>query len=1051
MRKYIEMIVRYRRSVLAGALMVTALLVSQIGHLKILIDPNRFLPQSHPYVQTSNRVEDLFAARTVLVIGITAKHGTIYTPEILGKVARITTKLRSVPDVIKSDVLSFAARKAKSINGNAQGMDVLPLMSTPPTTQAEADAVRARVHSNPAYNGILVSQDEQSVAILADFKDPALGFGSIVNNVAPILDAERDSSVTISTAGLPVLLGGIEQFSTRLGLLMPLAMLLIAIVLWFAFRSMQGLLLPLLTAAMAVIWSLGLMGLFRVPMDVFNATTPVLILAVASGHAVQILKRFYEEYRTQSELTPGDLRGASQRAVIETLTHVGPVMLVAGVVAALGFLSLLIIEISSVRSFGVMAAGGILSSLVLELTLIPALRSIIKPPKLPSKKDGQGWLARRMQALGHVIAGRQAIWIGAIALVVMAVAGIGVTRITYDDSIKSAFSKDIQLSKDDDQLNKAFAGTNTLYVLVETKTPGRIQDPDVLMAIDGLQRFMQQDPSVGRSLSIADFVRRMNMAMHGDDQHFDTIPDTRALIAQYLFLYSSSGDPEDFATYVDNDYQQANIFTFLKEHDTAKFQALVDKLTTYAKRTFPHDVTVSFGGSVAEGAAIHEIVAKAKILNMLQLAAVFFVLTALVFRSLIAGLLVLVPLGTTVLVNIGLMGWTGIPFNINNSITAAMAVGVGADYVIYLLFRLREERARGESFEDALSKTLVGAGSAIVFIAGAVTAGYSVLLLSHGFWNHIWMGILICTAMITSAAASLTLVPVLIKWLRPGFIFGNKRSELAPVLPVLIAVAFVGSLASHDAKAATPETADQIMTANFQVDRVVGSTADTKLVLRDEHGGERVRLSSVTTKLEDNGIDNERIVRFTAPEDVKGTSILLVEHSAADDDMWIYLPALGKVRRLVASNKRDSFVGSDFSYGDVIGYPVGQWHHEFAGADTVAGEACYLVESTPVSDEIKDTSGYSKRLSCISKTRYVTLYMKLWDTEGDPLKEEHFSSFKNVDATHGKWVSMDGTAKNLQTGHSSEVIFTYYKVDGSVSSSLFSVRTLQNGLPENSL
>ncbi len=161
--------------------------------------------------------------------------------------------------------------------------------------------------------------------------------------------------MTISTAGLPVLLGGIEQFSARLGLLMPLAMILIAIVLWFAFRSVQGLLLPLLTAALAVIWSLGLMSLFRVPLDVFNATTPVLILAVASGHAVQILKRFYEEYRTQSGITPDDLPGATQRAVIESLTKVGPVMLVAGVVAAIGFLSdLLIIEISSVRSFGVM-------------------------------------------------------------------------------------------------------------------------------------------------------------------------------------------------------------------------------------------------------------------------------------------------------------------------------------------------------------------------------------------------------------------------------------------------------------------------------------------------------------------------------------------------------------------------------------------------------------------------------------------------------------------------------------------------------------------------
>ncbi len=339
----------------------------------------------------------------------------------------------------------------------------------------------------------------------------------------------------------------------------------------------------------------------------------------------------------------------------------------------------------------------------------------------------------------------------------------------------------------------------------------------------------------------------------------------------------------------------------------------------------------------------------------------------------------------------------------------------------------------------------MGAGSAIVFIAGSVAAGYSVLLLSHGFWNHIWMGILICTAMVTSALASLTLVPILVKWLRPGFIFGTKRSQLAPVLPVLVAAIFAGALASHDVKAATPATADQVMTTNFQVDRVVGSKAETRLVLHDEHGGERVRLSSVITKLEDNGIDNERLVRFSAPEDVNGTSILMVEHSAADDDMWIFLPALGKVRRLVASNKRDSFVGSDFSYGDVIGYPVEQWHHKFAGEDTVEGDACYLIESTPTSDEVKQTSGYSKRLSCISKSRYVTLYVKFWDTEGDALKEEHFSNFQNVDPAHGKWAYMDAGRQEPADGTQPDVVFSSYKVDNSVSSSLFSVRTLESG------
>ena len=192
-------------------------------------------------------------------------------------------------------------------------------------------------------------------------------------------------------------------------------------------------------------------------------------------------------------------------------------------------------------------------------------------------------------------------------------------------------------------------------------------------------------------------------------------------------------------------------------------------------------------------------------------------------------------------------------------------------------------------------------------------------------------------------------------------------------------------------------------------------------------------------------VDNQRLVWFSAPADVKGTSILLVEHSGADDDMWIYLPAFGKTRRLVASNKRDSFVGSDFSYGDVIGYPVDDWRHKLLGEDVVAGDPCYLVESVPATDPVRDTSGYSKRVSCISKSRYVTLRVEIWDTEGEKLKEEEYGDFKNVDPAHGKWVAMHSTARNFETGHSSDAVFSDYRVDPSIQQGIFSVRTLEFG------
>ena len=115
-------------------------------------------------------------------------------------------------------------------------------------------------------------------------------------------------------------------------------------------------------------------------MDVFNASTPILILAVASGHAVQLLKRFYEEYYRLRKTTVLTAKEANHQAVIDSLVHVGPVMITAGLIASLGFFSLIIFEISTVKTFGIFTGIGILSALILEMTFTPAVRSLLTPP-----------------------------------------------------------------------------------------------------------------------------------------------------------------------------------------------------------------------------------------------------------------------------------------------------------------------------------------------------------------------------------------------------------------------------------------------------------------------------------------------------------------------------------------------------------------------------------------------------------------------------------------------------------------------------------------------
>lgn len=782
-RRYIEFIVRFRWVVLVMIAAATVFFLAQAKSLTVIIDPNNIVPRSHPFIATTLKVEEVFGSRYVAVIGITPKQGDVFQPEILAKVQRITQKLRETPRIVKSNLLSVAARRAKDIRGTPEGMEVRQLMPDVPTTPEEMAALKDALQRNTAYMNSVVSNDFKTVTILAEVRDASaedkkqhrVGFTYVNNKINEAVDPERDNTVDIEISGYPPFIAMFEKFAGRTSILLLLALGIIGIVHYEAFRTLQGLILPLVTPIIAVVWSTGIMGLADVPLDIFNMSTPILILAVGAGHAVQMLKRYYEEYnilRGNSALTS---REANRLAVIESIVKIGPVMLTAGIVAACGFFSLLIFDIISVRVFGVFSGIGILSILVVEMTFIPALRSI-----LPAPGEKEARLEREERVWDRITGfyadtmlgpKRNRIFIVAGALILVAL--IGISQLKIESALKRYFSPDLPLLKDDARLNERMAGTNNIYITIEGDEQDAIKDPAVLKAMDKLQAFITQQPHVGKVISLAEFIKRMNQAINADDPAYYTIPESKNTVAEYLLLYSMSGEPGDFDPYVDYDYQMANMVVFTHSDSTADMLALWDKVKVFAAENFPPNIKVNVGGSVAQSAALVEVIVKDKILNIVQIASVVFLIASLVFRSPVAGLLVVTPLLLSVLTNMGLMGLLGIDLNIPTALTSALAIGIGADYAIYMLFRLREELSKGTEEEEAFRKVLRTAGKACLFVASAVTGGYAVQAFSRGYYPHTWTALLIGTAMLVSVTAALTVMPALVLKFRPKFIFNG--------------------------------------------------------------------------------------------------------------------------------------------------------------------------------------------------------------------------------------------------------------------------------------
>lgn len=263
---------------------------------------------------------------------------------------------------------------------------------------------------------------------------------------------------------------------------------------------------------------------------------------------------------------------------------------------------------------------------------------------------------------------------------------------------------------------------------------------------------------------------------------------------------------------------------------------------------------------------------------------------------------------------------------------------------------------------------------------------------------------------------------------------------------LLIASALFGALmlVSLAPVNAAPElSARDIMEKNFYASKVKSLKTDSTMVLINDKGQQRERKNTTLVKLKPNGVDSKLLVKFSTPTDIKGTNFLQIEHSEGDDDLWIYLPALKKSRRLVANNKKDSFVGSDFSYGDISLPKVDLYRHTLLRSEPIDQHDSYVIESIPASDAVKSNSGYSKKITWVRKDTLLESKVEYYDLSARLLKTQLTTNHQRVESDPQRWFALYREMTNHQTEH--KTILRFDKIEPGVPApdELFTTRSIE--------
>lgn len=231
---------------------------------------------------------------------------------------------------------------------------------------------------------------------------------------------------------------------------------------------------------------------------------------------------------------------------------------------------------------------------------------------------------------------------------------------------------------------------------------------------------------------------------------------------------------------------------------------------------------------------------------------------------------------------------------------------------------------------------------------------------------------------------------------------------------------------------ATP-SAEALMAASQDVSKFANARFRARLTITTKSAGPRVRDLTGVSKTLDAGQSTARMMRIAGPADMKGVATLTIDRKQTADDLWIYLPSLRRVRRLVASNRRDPWMGSDFSYGDIVGHEVADWSHRILRRESLGEVACTVIVSTPARDAVASETGYSRRITWLRDGDAFAVRADFFDLAGSFLKAMEATGIQLLDKAGGKSQAMHIA---MRTAKSESILaFDEFRIDATVPES----------------
>jgi predicted RND superfamily exporter protein len=598
----------------------------------------------HPFIRAQDKFSSEFGGSSTIAIAVVVEEGTIFNPDTMAKISRITKRLDGIgydsraeerealrekleerelsPKQLQKEldtayppypvnhyqIRSVAHNSTRVIQIEAAGdIETTLLMKRVPETQEEADELAALVRQNPPYiYGRLVSRDEKGALITAGFVTDRLNsretFTSVFNFVQQIKLDEEDDNTKIYISGFPMLVGWILKYAFKIVLFVVLTIVMIFLLLWLYFRRWHGVLLPAAAALATVIWGLGFTGWVGITFDPLILVIPTIITARAISHTVQMAERFFEDY----EVLHATMHDPNE-AKIEAATVAMSELIVPGTLGIVtdvaGLLVILVTSIPQMRDLGIFGAFWVISIICTVEILHPVMICYLPAPK-ESEHFLPNFMIRFTGWLGYITTHNTYKYV---------IAGVSIALLAVSTYITLTYSQigearpgtpllfpDHEWNLATDQIAKRFGGVDTFVVFLEGDKDKASGEPTPILRMEEFERWMATYTDLGATISIVPILRTSWRINHYGDPKWGFVSNDQATVRQQIYQLRTNGAPGAMRPYLTDDGKDANIAFFYRDHKGETIRRVVIAAEEFIRRNPIGEVIIRLDKNRAE-------------------------------------------------------------------------------------------------------------------------------------------------------------------------------------------------------------------------------------------------------------------------------------------------------------------------------------------------------------------------------------------------------------------------------------------------------------------